>query len=213
MSTSAFDRLLSIAGSSSVARREHEASQVHLSDEQLISRVGAIRCKESLSLLFERYARLVFTIAMRLLADPSEAEEIVQDCFLYVFQKAHLFDETKGSGRSWLVSVAYYRAFDRRSARELARCGSDLPELTLLSEDGANFEVTFCLQSDLERALNCLSPRQRDVLELHFFKGYSFREICNLIRESHGNVRHHYYRALEKLRKNLSAVKDGSYES
>jgi RNA polymerase sigma-70 factor, ECF subfamily len=207
MSSSALDQLLSIAEPRNLAQRERASPHgLELSDEELIARVSATHCKESLSILFERYARLVFTIANRLLVDATEAEETVQDCFLYLFQKAHLFDETKSSGKAWLVSVAYYRALDRRSARELSRCRLDLPELSALSDDGADFAASFCLRSDIERALNCLSDRQRKVLELHFFQGYSFKEICRLTDENLGNVRHNYYRAIEKLRKNLSAV-------
>ena len=212
MSTSAFDRLLSIAGTGRLARKEDSSSPaLELSDERLIAQVAATRCRESLGILFERYARLVFTIARRLLADSSEAEEIVQECFLYIFQKAPLFDDKKGTGRAWLVSVAYYRAFDHRSKRELASCGGDLPNLASLSSDGADLATYFCLQSDMDRALSSLSARQRQVLELHFFEGYSFKEISELTGETLGNVRHHYYRAIEKLRKNLLGVKDGTY--
>ncbi len=214
MGTSAFDRLMSIAGASSLARRERATSSPHsqFSDEQLIRAIRTSRCKESLSILFERYARLVFTVANRLLSDANEAEEVVQDTFLYVFQKASLFDETRSTGRAWLVSVAYYRAFDRRSTRELALCRPDLPGLTTALNDGAEFATALCQQSDVERALTSISERQRKVLELHFFEGYSFKEICGLTGETLGNVRHHYYRAIEKLRKSLS-VKDGTYEA
>src|ERR1700683_372938 len=83
------------------------------SDEQLRAEVceGA---REALSLLFRRYARLVQTVAQRILRDPAEAEDLLQEVFLFVFRRAALFDPSRGSARSWLVQVTYHRAFDRR---------------------------------------------------------------------------------------------------
>src|SRR5262249_51679507 len=70
--------------------------------------------REALALLFRRYARMVRGIAYRVLRDPSEADDLLQDLFLYIYRKAGMFDSTKGSARSWIVQMTYPRAIDRR---------------------------------------------------------------------------------------------------
>jgi RNA polymerase sigma-70 factor (ECF subfamily) len=70
---------------------------------------------EAVETLFGRYSRLVNSIAFRILHDYSEAEEVVQEAFFYVYQHASLFDESKGGAKAWIVQVAYSRALDRRA--------------------------------------------------------------------------------------------------
>src|SRR5437879_2939611 len=90
------------------------------SDEELMSRLQAKDAK-ALELLFGRFSRLVFGIAYRILDDRSEAEEVVQEAFFYLYQKALLFDPAKGSGKGWVVQIAFSRAQDRKA--HLARRG------------------------------------------------------------------------------------------
>jgi RNA polymerase sigma-70 factor (ECF subfamily) len=88
------------------------------SDEVLIARICADD-SEALGLLFDRYARLVWTIARRILQNNEEADDLLQDVFLLVRRRASAFDPTKGSVRSLLVQMCYQRALSRR--RDLAR--------------------------------------------------------------------------------------------
>jgi RNA polymerase sigma-70 factor (ECF subfamily) len=60
--------------------------------------------------LFERYARAAYGIALRILRDTGGAEDVVQQTFLYIYQKAAIFDPSKGSTRSWIIRVVYHRA-------------------------------------------------------------------------------------------------------
>ena len=69
---------------------------------------------EALGVLFQRYADLMLSIARRVLRDNDEAEDLVQDVFLFLFLKSKSFDPAKGSARSWLMQVTYHRAYDRR---------------------------------------------------------------------------------------------------
>src|ERR1700730_7333027 len=84
------------------------------SDEELMSGLQA-KDSKALELLFDRYSRLVFGIALRILNDHSEAEEVVQEAFLYIYQKALLFDPLKGSAKGWVVQIAFSRARDRKA--------------------------------------------------------------------------------------------------
>ena len=88
-------------------------SLAEVSDESLLSRIG-VGDREALAALFERYARLTRSVAARILRDTTEAEDLVQDLFLYIQRKCGIFDSSKSTARSWIVQMAYHRALDRR---------------------------------------------------------------------------------------------------
>src|SRR5258708_2121 len=90
-----------------------EPSGVLLTDEELLCRVGR-GSKEAIALLFRRYRRGVLQIAGRILKDASEAEDLCQEVFVYLFQKAERFDPSKGTASSWIIQIAYHRAMNRR---------------------------------------------------------------------------------------------------
>src|SRR5258708_6739695 len=90
------------------------------SDEDLMERLRA-QDSNALDSLFRRYARLVMSIAFRALRDHGEAEDAVQETFLYLYRKAALFDAEKGSAKAWIIQVAFHRALDKKSY--LARRG------------------------------------------------------------------------------------------
>src|ERR1700736_618828 len=106
-------------------------------DEELMACLQAADSK-ALDLLFTRYSRLVFGVALRILNDRTEAEDIVQESFFYVFQKARLFDAARGSAKSWIVQIAFSRARDRKAhlARRGFYAGTDIDSVddTLLGQ-------------------------------------------------------------------------------
>jgi len=161
---------------------------------------------KGLDLLYSRYARLVFGIALRILNDKSEAEEVVQEVFFGIYQKALLFDPAKGSGKGWVVQNAFSRARDRRGhlLRRGFYSGTDIESLddTLPGRDDIEREVGVKLDfAHLLSAFEDLTPMQRQTLELFYFQGFELREISERLQEPFGNVRHHFYRGLERLRK------------
>src|ERR1035441_96466 len=85
-----------------------------MSDETLVSLVSGDHA-DALSELFARHSRLVFSIALRILHDVGEAEEVVQECFLYVYRKALSYEPSRGSAKVWIIQVAYSRARDRKA--------------------------------------------------------------------------------------------------
>jgi RNA polymerase sigma-70 factor (ECF subfamily) len=183
---------------------------VEPSDEALIARICA-EDPEALGLLFNRYARLVWTIAHRILRNSEEADDLLQDLFLLVRRKASVFDPSKGTVRSLLVQMCYQRAFSRR--RDLTRrhfyCSAEISENTSFARPcpfvpsyDESLEAHFG-KATLQRALRELTAEQRETLRLCFFEGHRLEEIAVELGQSHGNVRHHYYRGLDKLRKHL----------
>ena len=90
------------------------APAVTLSDEDLLMLHAQHGDRVALGALFDRYASLVLGIGLRTLRDRGEAEDLVQEVFLSLCEKVRGFDPSKGSGRTWIVQIAYRRAFDRR---------------------------------------------------------------------------------------------------
>ncbi len=175
------------------------------SDEELMA---GLQCKEAkaLDLLFVRYSRLVFAIALRVVNDRSEAEDVVQEVFFSLYQKALLYDPEKGSAKGWVVQVAFSRARDRRAhlLRRGFYSGTDVESLhdTLIGQSDVEHDVGVRLDfSHLRCAFEELTLMQRRTLTLFYFDGLDLREISERLREPFGNVRHHFYRGLERLRK------------
>jgi RNA polymerase sigma-70 factor (ECF subfamily) len=168
--------------------------------------------QEAIGSLFRRYARTVHSVGRRILHDAAEAEDLVQEVFLYVLRKSNLYDPSKGSARSWLVQIAYTQAFlKRRKLKSIGLVGSDIvahsreaePFIDLPAEYETSLEGLFG-RSGWLKVQEALTEDQRETLRLFFFEGYTFAEIAEKLGQSFSNVRHHYYRGLEKLRKNLA---------
>jgi RNA polymerase sigma-70 factor (ECF subfamily) len=178
------------------------------SDEELMAGLQA-REVNALEVLFGRYSRLVSSIAVRILHDYSEAEEVVQEAFLYVYQQAKLFDPAKGGAKAWIVQIAYSRALDRRAhlSRRGFYGGTEIESLddTLVAKTDVEREIGSRLSFvHLQRAFESLTEMQRRTIELFYFEGLELKEISEKLQEPFGNVRHHFYRGLERLRKSPS---------
>jgi len=175
------------------------------SDEQLMARLQS-RDAAALGLLFDRYSRLVLGIALRILHEYGEAEEVVQETFFYVYRKAALFDASKGTAKAWIVQIAYHRALDSKAhlARRGYYLGTDIGPLDDTLLDTTDLERKVGAEIDrvnLEKAFEELPEMQRRTLNLFYFHGLELKEISVRLNEPLGNVRHHFYRGLEKLRK------------
>lgn len=186
------------------------AELARLTDEQLMIHLKN-GCNDALAVLFTRYNRLVLSIALRIVRDPGEAEDVMQAVFLEIFRAVGQFDPAKGTTKVWLLQYAYHRAFNRRqylSARNFYN--EDLGDV--LRENLAervtaigNFEAPE-LKLLIKQGLKSLSKPQRHVIELSNYDGLSMKEIAEKTGESLSNVRHHYYRGLEKLHNFISGT-------
>ena len=185
------------------------------SDELLLSQVrdGA---REALSVLFRRYAGAIRGVAHRILRDAAEAEDLLQEVFLFVFRRAALFDPRLGSARSWLMQVTYHRAFDRRRHLMARHFYSSLELEEAIAQGEEPLSGTGFYERTLEGTLGrealgrireALSEDQQQVLRLYFVEGHTVTEIAALLGQTPGNVRNHYYRAIEKMRAQVFGAK------
>jgi RNA polymerase sigma-70 factor, ECF subfamily len=189
---------------------ENFPPQPEASDEVLLTHVAG-GDQQSLGCLFQRYGRLLRSIAARILGDGSEAEDLVQDLFLFILRKSVIFDGSKSSARSWIVQMAYHRAISRRrylvtrqfySHEDIEGIGEQVVGVATTENDYSAEAVLG--RNGLEKVMEALTDDQRETLQLHFFEGYTLAEISDKLGQPHGNVRHHYYRGLALLRKQMS---------
>jgi RNA polymerase sigma-70 factor (ECF subfamily) len=166
--------------------------------------------REALGILFVRYARLVMSVGMRVLHDVTESEDLVHDVFILLLNKVELFDPKRGSARAWLAKISYHQALDRRSyltRRSFydTRNGSHDSSATTMCDSRSEIELVELTywQSVLQQAFDSLSADQRVTIQLHFFEGLSIDEISKQLQTSTINVRHHFYRGLERLRRHM----------
>lgn len=187
------------------AEDQADKREIPLSDDEAIGSIQKGNV-EALSLIFDRYCRSVYSIGLRVLRNATEAQELVQDVFLHICEKAHLYRPYgNGSFSSWLHHIAYTCAFNRREYLNVRHFYDylEIEELTNSADSQISIETqaeTLQWNKILNEALSDLDERQRQTLQKFFFEGYSLREISTQLDESLGNTRHHYYRGIQKLR-------------
>jgi RNA polymerase sigma-70 factor, ECF subfamily len=173
-----------------------------LPDDLVMAHLGCGHA-DALAVLFDRYHDLVFQVAAKILRDLGEAEDVLQNIFLELYQVAARFDASRGTTKTWIFQYAYHRSLNRRqqltsrkfyASTELSEVEHSLPSANGTPLGG---EETKRL---VRQALNTLSAAQRQVLELAYFEGLSLKEIAEQTGQTFGNVRHHYYRGLRQMR-------------
>lgn len=181
-------------------------SAADASDEALLAEVCG-GSSEALAFLFRRYARLVRAVAYRILRDASEADDLLQDIFLLIHRFARTFDNSKAPVRFWIVQMTYRRAIVRRqylnSRHFYTRIELDEQSIQATApglQSDASIDQRLA-ELDLQKMFGTLSDDQQKTLRLHFIEGYTLDEIAKMLGQTKGNIRHHSFRGLEKLRK------------
>lgn len=168
---------------------------------------------QALGVLYDRYGRLVYTIAYHVVGDNETAEEITQDAFVRVWESAATYRAEMAKVTSWLVSIARHRAIDelrRRGSRpEQNSVGwpsdSDLENIEHLPVlNGPEDAVESAIQSrGIRQMVALLPPEQRQVLGLAYFKGMSHSQIAEMLGEPLGTVKSRIRTAMQRLRDTL----------
>jgi RNA polymerase sigma-70 factor (ECF subfamily) len=181
-----------------------------LRDEELLALV--IRRQErALGQLYDRYGRLVYTIALRITGDRQTAEEVVQDVFQNVWQAAGSFQSGIGQFSSWLFGITRHRAIDAtRSKRERARSREqNLDDLPRASDTDIERTVDQSLLHDaVRKALEELPNNQRQALELAYYGEFTRAEIAEKLGEPIGTIKTRLRLGLTKLRDLLGTLNE-----
>jgi RNA polymerase sigma-70 factor (ECF subfamily) len=166
--------------------------------------------QEALASLFRRYARVVRGVALRILKDASEAEDLLQDIFILIHRLCRTFDSSKASAQFWILQMTYRRAISRRrylnsrhfyTRLELEEQSAQFSQPRSGRVDGSIDQIL--AELDLQKVFGTLSEDQQKTLRLHFIEGYTLDEIATMLGQSKGNIRHHSFRGMEKLRKQI----------
>lgn len=176
-----------------------------LEDNALLKMMSQ-RQEQALSELYDRYSRLVFSVALNVLVDEALAEEVTQDVFLRVWEKADTFDSDLGKVSTWLASVARNRAIDilrsRRKRPEGNLAGFSIDDaLDLPASADVEAEVELARrQQRLRRAMAQLPEAQRQALAYAYLLGYSHSQIAEALNEPLGTVKTRIRMAMQSLR-------------
>jgi len=197
---------------SSLREAAAKQSAAEPTDDQLLLQVG-LGSKDALGVLYRRIAPSIFHVALRILKDEAEAEDLVHEVFLFLFSKATQFDPGKGTARSWIIQATYHRAFDRKSflsVRHHYKMKEPHDDLhSVRCRDVEQMAVDGIMAQELlARFREVLKPDQRRVLELHFFGGFSFREIAEQTGQTLENTRKLYLRGRLRLRADVFRQKE-----
>jgi RNA polymerase sigma-70 factor, ECF subfamily len=161
---------------------------------------------DAFAIIVDRYQRLIYSVAYKLVKDEGEAEDVVQIVFLDVFRKKGLFDPSKGTLKMWLLQYAYTRSINRRYHLQHRYFYSrlnveEINPLALSTERAADRWLTATEAARyLAQAFALLSSKQRKAIELISIKGMTFVEAAEEAGESLPATRHNYYRGMVKLR-------------
>jgi len=196
----------------SEAKAAATVPDVEVCDEALMAQIceGG---REALAVLFRRYAGLVRGVAYRVLRDASEADDLLQDVFVLIHRLCKTFDGSRSPAKFWILQMAYRRAISRRrylTARHFyTRLDLDdtASELVDPRTGAGQIEDSIDGTDGLQKVFEDLSENQRQTLRLFFIEGYTLDEIAAKLGQSRGNVKHHYFRGLERLRKELFSGK------
>jgi RNA polymerase sigma-70 factor (ECF subfamily) len=157
---------------------------------------------DAVDVLFTRYGRVAYSLAIRILGDPGRAEDVVQDAFVRVWKRAASFDPRRGSLRTWLLAVVRNCAVDQLRGSLHERAEMELPVEVRAEGEGSNpwREVSQSLERDAVRvALRTLPGEQRQAIELAYYGGYSQQEIARMVDAPLGTIKGRTRLGLEKL--------------
>ena len=179
-----------------------------LTDEEIVRRV-AESDQTAIGDLYDRYRRVVFALALRVLRDRGEAEEVLVDVFLQVWRTASRYDSGRGSVSAWLMTLARTRAIDRLRARPRAATTTLEPETDTRAAAGATGPEE-AMEQVLRRrrvteALATLNEPQRRAIAMAYFGGFSHAEIASSLGEPLGTIKSRIRHGLMALRDSLAA--------
>jgi RNA polymerase sigma-70 factor (ECF subfamily) len=176
-----------------------------LSDVSLVARC-ADGDEGALAELYDRFGRAAYGLALRIVRDATQAEDVVQEAFMDLWRSAARFDPSRSRPASYLLTFVHRRAVDliRREQARPQR-GGDIDDLSVAStaEDPPSVVVASEQGTTVRQALAALPVLQRQVLELAYFNGLSQSEIAERLGEPLGTVKSRTHVALSRLRELL----------
>lgn len=179
-------------------------------DEQLVSRL-ARGDADALGVLWDRHARLAYSLALRMLRDSGWAEEVVQDVFIRLWSKPRMYDPSRGDLRRWMLTITHHAAVDglrgrRGSARSRDAGPEGLESVSDRNDDPAENTWKNVRAEHVQIALSRLPSAQREVMELVYFQGLTQLETAEHTGLALGTVKSRLRLGMQKLRGSLAEI-------
>jgi len=165
---------------------------------------------DGLAELYDRHGRAVYSLALRIVRDQRDAEEVVQDVFAQAWRQSGRYSAARGSVIAWLMTLARSRAIDRargRQARPDASSGAE--SIVDISDQTASADEQLASTAEAGRvraAIEALPLLQRMAIELAFYEGLTHTEIADRLDQPLGTVKTRIRQGLLKLREQLSGA-------
>ena len=166
--------------------------------------------EQALSSLYDRFGRIAYALALRVLRDAALAEDAVQEAFLAVWRQAATFDRSRGTASTWVLTLVHRRAVDL--VRSQVRFNGFPDQLQVMAPQHALAEsidddvVLRETRGEVQAALATLSRAEREVLGLAYWCGLTQSEIARVLDIPPGTVKSRTFSALARLRKALGRV-------
>ena len=174
-------------------------------DAALLARI-AERDPAAIAALYDRHARMLYSLIVRVLRDRAEAEDVLQDVFVRAWTRVETYNRDLGSPLAWLIRIARNRAIDRLRARDVRERSAEhvpKPEPVESPERSASLSER---QHAVQRALDVLTPEQRQLIESAYFRGLSQSELAAEFGLPLGTVKTRIRTGMHALRRELQQV-------
>ena len=173
------------------------------SDDSLIAALAA-RDLTALAALYDRYGRIAYALAYRILGEPEAAEDVVHDGFISAWRGAASYRPERGNVRSWLLSIVHHRAVDVLRRKTTFRPAPlEIAEQRPADDDTAEEATRNVEHATVRAALEALPQAQRRTIELAYFGGYTHVELAQIMGVPLGTVKGRMRIGLAKLRRAL----------
>jgi RNA polymerase sigma-70 factor (ECF subfamily) len=171
-------------------------------DTELLERIQRGE-DQAMSILFDRYSKIVYSVALRVLRDTAAAEDVMQEIFMQIWRSPNSFVAARGSLGGWLSVVARNRSIDTLRRK---RPSEQIEDISLASPYNLGDEAERNIMMERARAaVVLLPPDQRKTLEMAFFDGLTHSEIAEMTGDPLGTVKTRIRSALLTLRKGFQA--------
>ena len=173
-------------------------------DHELIDRIKS-GDKEALREIYSRFSQAVYNLAFRMLRDREDAEEVVQEIFLQVWNKAHTYERSRAAVSTWIINIARSRSIDKLRTLGYRDKNTELDEEKLNSNTDFSriLEEKEEKQNVIQKALNELPENQKSVIELVYFEGFTHVEAADKLNEPVGTIKTRLRLGVIKLREKI----------
>src|SRR5581483_399277 len=190
------------AESTPVNNQSSPEAESQCPDEELIRLIGRNESR-ALADIYDRYSRLVFSLALKTLCDRASAEEVVQEVFTKVWSRASEFDPARGTVLGWLVGIAHHQCIDelrRRSVRPMMAEHALVEKMSSNDLDPFASVAQTVARQDLLQALALIPQEQRLVIEYAFFQGLTQSQIAAHLHLPLGTIKTRLRLGMQKLK-------------